>query len=67
LPCLPRECVTGQDWDELCWLHERVLAGEREPALVAAFPFDQIGARAPWRWRGAARGMYANLLATIAG
>jgi homoserine O-succinyltransferase/O-acetyltransferase len=67
LPCLPRECVTGQDWDELCWLHERVLAGEREPALVAAFPFDQIGARAPWRWRGAARGIYANLLATIAG
>jgi homoserine O-succinyltransferase/O-acetyltransferase len=66
LPCLPKECVTGPDWDELCWLHERALGGERDPAVVAAFPFDQIGARARWRWRSTALGIYANLLATIA-
>jgi homoserine O-succinyltransferase len=64
LPCLPRDCVTGPDWDELCRLHEQV-EGSRDPALVAAFPFDEIGARAPWRWRGAALCMYVNLLATI--
>jgi homoserine O-succinyltransferase len=65
LPCLPRDCVTGPDWDWLRRLHERVVGGERDPALVSAVPFDEIGARAPWRWRGAALCMYANLLATI--
>jgi homoserine O-succinyltransferase len=65
LPCLPRDCATGADWDGLCRLHERVVGGERDPALVAAFPFDEVAARAPWRWRAAAVCLYANLLATI--
>jgi homoserine O-succinyltransferase len=65
LPCLPRDCVAGPDWDGLRRLHERVVGGERDPALVAAFPFDEVGARAPWQWRGAALRMYANLLDTI--
>ena len=41
------------------------MGGERDPALVAAFPFDEVGARAPWPWRGAALRLYANLLDTI--
>jgi homoserine O-succinyltransferase len=65
LPCLPIHCVTGSDWDGLRRLHERVVHGERDPALVAAFPFDEIGARAPWPWRGAALRLFANVLATI--
>jgi homoserine O-succinyltransferase len=65
LPCLPRDCVAGRDWDRLRRLHERVANGERDPALVAAFPFDEVGARAPWPWRGAALRLYANLLASI--
>jgi homoserine O-succinyltransferase len=65
LPCLPTDCVTGPDWDRLRRLHERVVDGERDPALVAAFPFDDIGARAPWPWRGAALRLFANVLATI--
>jgi homoserine O-succinyltransferase len=68
LPCLPRDCVAGPDWDELRRLHERVVGGERDPALVAlvaAFPFDEVGARAPWPWRDAALRLYANLLDTI--
>jgi homoserine O-succinyltransferase/O-acetyltransferase len=65
LPCLPRDCVAGPDWDGLRRLHERVVGGERDPALVAAFPFDEVGARAPWPWRGAALRLYANLLGTI--
>jgi homoserine O-succinyltransferase/O-acetyltransferase len=66
LPCLPRDCVAGSDWDQLRQLHERiVVGGDRDPALVAAFPFDEVGARAPWPWRGAALRLYANLLGTI--
>jgi homoserine O-succinyltransferase len=65
LPCLPKDCVTGTDWDGLRRLHKRVVRGERDPALVAAFPFDEIGARAPWPWRGAALRLFANVLATI--
>jgi len=65
LPCLPLDCVTGPDWDRLRRLHERIVAGERDPALVAAFPFDEVSTRAPWPWRGAAQRLYANLLGTI--
>jgi homoserine O-succinyltransferase/O-acetyltransferase len=65
LPCLPVDCVAGSDWDELRGLHERVLGGERDPDLVAAFPFDEVCTRAPWPWRDTALRLYANLLATI--
>jgi homoserine O-succinyltransferase len=65
LPCLPTNCVASSDWDRLRRLHERVVGGERDPALVAAFPFDEIGARAPWPWRSTALRLYANVLATI--
>jgi homoserine O-succinyltransferase len=65
LPCLPRDCLVGPDWDGLCLLHERVVGGERNAAVVADFPFDKVGARAPWPWRGAAVRLYANLLGGI--
>jgi homoserine O-succinyltransferase/O-acetyltransferase len=65
LPCLPRDCVTGPDWDGLRRLHTRIVGGERNPSLVAAFPFDEVSTRAPWPWRGAAQRLYANLLGTI--
>jgi homoserine O-succinyltransferase len=65
LPCLPTDCVTGPDWDGLRRLHDRVVGGERDPSLVAAFPFDEVSTRAPWPWRGAAQRLYANLLSTI--
>ena len=65
LPCLPLDCVTGPDWDRLRRLHERIVGGQRDPALVAAFPFDEVYTRAPWPWRGAAQRLYANLFDTI--
>jgi homoserine O-succinyltransferase len=65
LPCLPTDCVAGSDWDRLRLLHERVVGGERDPDLVAAFPFAEIAAHASWPWRGAALRLYANLLGTI--
>jgi homoserine O-succinyltransferase/O-acetyltransferase len=65
LPCLPQDCVAGPDWEELRLLHKRVVGGERDSGLVAAFPFDEVGARAPWPWRHQALRLYANLLGTI--
>jgi homoserine O-succinyltransferase len=65
LPGLPIDCATGPDWDALCRLHARVVGGERNADLMAAFPFDDICVRAPWPWRGAAQRLYANLLGTI--
>jgi homoserine O-succinyltransferase len=65
LPCLPLDCVTGPDWDRLRRLHDRIVGGERDPALVAAFPFDELYTRAPWPWRDAAQRLYANLFDTI--
>jgi homoserine O-succinyltransferase/O-acetyltransferase len=64
-PCLPLDCVTGPDWDRLRRLHARIVGGQRDPALVAAFPFDEVCTRAPWPWRGAAQRLYANLFGTI--
>jgi homoserine O-succinyltransferase len=37
--------------------------GQRDPALVEAYPFDEVGARAPWSWHGMAQRLYANWLA----
>ena len=65
LPCLPLDCVTGADWTRLHRLHARIVGGERDPALVAAFPFDEVCTRAPWPWRGVAQRLYANLLGNI--
>ena len=65
LPRLPLDCVTGPDWDRLRRLHRRILGGERDPALAAAFPFEEVCTRAPWPWRGVAQRLYANLLGTI--
>lgn len=65
LPYLPRDCVAGPDREALRLLHERVVGGDRDPAPVAAFPFDEVGARTPWPWRRPALRLYANLLGTI--
>jgi homoserine O-succinyltransferase len=37
-----------------------VIGGKRDPELVAAYPFDKVGARAPWSWHGVAQRLYAN-------
>lgn len=65
LPCLPKDCLAGQDWHRLRLLHKRVVDGDRNAALVADFPFDELSAHAPWPWRGAALHLYANLLGTV--
>lgn len=65
VPCLPIDCVSPEDREGLADLHQRVTGGERDPALVEAFGFDQAGARAPWPWRPMAVGLYENWLAGV--
>jgi homoserine O-succinyltransferase len=65
LPRLPVDCVAPADRDGLARLHTRVVGGERDPALVDAYPFDDVGERAPWSWRDAATQLYANWLAGV--
>ena len=65
LPCLPRDCVAGPDRDGLRRLHERVVGGERDPALVGRLPLRR--GRYPRPLAVARRGqrLYANLVGTI--
>ena len=65
LPCLPLDCVAPEDWDRLADLQCRMVGGERDPALIEAIPFDQMGERAPWPWRGVAIGLYTNWMAGV--
>ena len=60
VPCLPVDCVAPEDGVLLEQLQERLSRGERDPALVESFPFDQAGARAGWPWRGVATRLYGN-------
>jgi homoserine O-succinyltransferase len=65
-PELPRACVASEDWALLAELHTRIITGERDRALVASFPFDEVGSRAPWLWHGSAKQLYANWLSGVA-
>jgi homoserine O-succinyltransferase len=60
LPVLPLRCVAAPDWAELEGLHEAIIGGKRDPELVAAYRFDEVGARAPWSWHADARRFYTN-------
>jgi homoserine O-succinyltransferase len=66
LPSLPLRCVAEGDWPSLEELHLRVTGGEREPALVETYPFNEVGARAPRSWSTVANRLYANWLAEVA-
>jgi homoserine O-succinyltransferase/O-acetyltransferase len=65
-PELPRQCVAPADRDLLDDLHRRITSGERDPALVDGFPFDEVGGRAPWPWREQSVQLYANWLSGVA-
>jgi homoserine O-succinyltransferase/O-acetyltransferase len=65
LPYLPFHCVSTQDWGPLEHLHHEILEGERNPALIDTYPFDEVGGRAPWPWHSMAQRFYANWLASV--
>jgi homoserine O-succinyltransferase len=65
LPCLPLHCVAPQDWAQLEALHRAVTEDSRDPALVEAYPFAEVGARSTWPWSATAGRLYANWLAGV--
>jgi homoserine O-succinyltransferase len=62
LPILPFHCSSLDDWEVLEQTHHAIINGERDPALIDFFPFDEVGRRAPWTWREEALQLYANVL-----
>jgi homoserine O-succinyltransferase len=62
LPILPFHCVGLQDWGRLEAMHEMIIGGRRDPAIIDAYPFDEVCDRAPWLWRSTAEQLYANWL-----
>jgi homoserine O-succinyltransferase len=65
LPCLPFECVSAEDWPGLVELHETITGESRDPEVVQAYPFDEVGARAARSWAEVAERLYANWLAGV--
>ena len=65
LPRLPYHCVAPPDWERLDTMHNSIITGRRDRALVDAYPFDEVGERAPWPWRSMAKRLYANWLASV--
>ena len=65
LPCLPYHCVAPQDWEGLETMHQAIIGGQRDPALVDAYPFEEVGERAAWPWRSMAKRLYANWLSSV--
>jgi homoserine O-succinyltransferase len=65
LPCLPLHCVAPTDWEQLEALHRAVTGDSRDPALVEAYPFAEVGARSTWPWCVTAQRLYANWLAGV--
>ena len=65
MPVLPHRCAARRDWDDLVRLQQRILDGERDPALIESFPFRAVGSRARRTWRKTATRIYANWLASV--
>jgi homoserine O-succinyltransferase/O-acetyltransferase len=65
LPFLPYHCVAADDWGPLEDVHREIIQGDRDPALIDSYPFDEVGARAPWPWRPMAQRFYANWLTSV--
>jgi homoserine O-succinyltransferase len=62
VPCLPFHCVAAKDWGDLEDLHHAITGDQRDPAVLEAYPFAAVGARAPWPWNAVAKTLYANWL-----
>jgi homoserine O-succinyltransferase len=66
VPCLPYHCVSPEDWGLLEKVQEAMVEGARDPDLIECYPFEEVGARAPWPWRSTAILFYTNWLADAA-
>lgn len=66
LPCLPWHCVAPDDWEQLVQLHQTIVEGHADQALIDSYPFEEVANRVPWAWRSTARILYTNLLSSVA-
>jgi homoserine O-succinyltransferase len=64
-PCLPYHCVAPEDWERLERFHREVVLEQRDPAVFETFPFDDLGARAPWPWRSMATRFFTNWVSSV--
>jgi homoserine O-succinyltransferase len=64
-PILPLHCVSQEDWVSLEGMHRLIVEGRRDPDLVDQYPFDEVGARAPWPWRLVAKNLFSNWLSSV--
>lgn len=67
LPFLPYHCVATEDWETLEAVHDEIIHGARDPALIDHYPFEEVGARAPWSWRSMAQRFFTNWLTSVEG
>jgi homoserine O-succinyltransferase/O-acetyltransferase len=65
LPFLPYHCVSSDDWEVLERMHRQIIDGDRDPELLEHYPFDEVGARAPWAWHEVAERFYTNWLSSV--
>ncbi len=65
LPYLPYHCVSTDDWPHLEQIHREIVDGARDPLLIDQYPFEDVGARAPWPWRSMATRFYTNWLSSV--
>lgn len=65
LPFLPYHCVSPEDWERLESIQREIIGRDRDPLLIDQYPFDEVGARAPWSWRSMATRFYANWLSSV--
>lgn len=64
-PILPFRCVAPADWDVLERFHQEIVLGERDPILFDDFPFEDLGAKAPWPWRTLSTRLFANWVTSV--
>ena len=65
VPLLPFHCVSLEDRGPLEHLHNEIILGDRDPVVIDQYPFDDVGARAPWPWRSMAKRLFANWLTSV--
>ena len=65
LPILPYHCVSSPDWESLERTHNEIINGDRNPQTIDEYPFEEVGARAPWPWRSVAQRFYTNWLSSV--
>ena len=60
MPALPLRRTRGLGWARASCI-EAITGDQRDPAVLEAYPFEEVGARATWPWTGVARTLVRQL------